>query len=127
MGRVADLVESRDKLIELVLRKTDAHVEGVVRRRGSVELPAARHLSPGVLHLEVIPPLGEGLRSSELDEPKEERGRPENGDGSLAMETWQSASYMRAGAPEGFPECGCIFSFRGAGDWHVARCTDRSA
>ena len=83
VGRVADLIEGSNKLIKLVLLEANAHVEGVVRGRRRVELPSTGHLRPGVLHLEVIPTLDEGLGGDELDEPEKDGGRPEHGDGSL--------------------------------------------
>ena len=83
-GGVADLVESSDKVVELVLLETDPHVEGVVRRSRAMELPSTRDLGPGVLHTEVIPPLGrERLGGGEVCEPEDESRRPEHGDGSF--------------------------------------------
>ena len=82
---VANLVEGSDKLVKPVLLETDPHVKGVVRGSRTVELPSPRDFGPGVLELEVIPPLGgKRLGSNELSEPEEECGRPEHGDdGSL--------------------------------------------
>ncbi len=81
MCGVADLVERGDKLVELVLLEADPHVEGVVRGSRTMKLPSTRDLSPGMLHLEVIPPLGhERVGDSKLGEPEEEHGRrPEHG------------------------------------------------
>ena len=84
MGGVADLVESSDKVVELVLLETDPHVEAVVRRSRTMELPSTRNFGPGMLHVEVIPPLdGERLGGGEVSEPKDESRRPEHGDGSF--------------------------------------------
>ena len=73
MGRVADLVQRSDEITELVLLESDAQIEGVVRRRGAVKLPTSRDLRPCMLHLKVVPSLGdERVGDGELDEGKEE-------------------------------------------------------
>ena len=81
MGGVADLGEGSDKVIKLVLLETDPHVEGVVLRSRTMELPSTRDLSPSMLDAEVIPPLGcERLGDGEVREPEDESRRPEHGD-----------------------------------------------
>jgi hypothetical protein len=55
MRGVADLVESRDELVKLVLLETDGQSNGMVRRCPSIELPTSRHCCPSVPYLELIP------------------------------------------------------------------------
>ena len=87
MGGVADLVESSDKVVELVLLETDSHVEGVVRRSRTMELPSTRDLIPSMLHPEITPSLGLGwerLGGGKMGESEDESlSRPEHGDGAF--------------------------------------------
>lgn len=60
--RVADLEKLLHKLVELVLRKSDPHVDDVICGSWRIEVPTSRDLSPGMFDLEIVPTFGdEGL------------------------------------------------------------------
>ena len=104
MGWITDLVKGSDKLAELVLLKTDAHVEGVVCGSRTMKLPSTRDLIPSMLHPEVIPPLGlgwEGFGGGEMRESEDESlRRPEHVGGAFGVtQEKRNLDYIRCMQP----------------------------
>ena len=74
MRGIADLVQSSDELIHLVLLQANTQVHFMVSRSRTVELPTIRDLSPLMLDEKIIPPFHERLCDGELGNTQYEGG-----------------------------------------------------